>query len=292
MNKGLTLNINKRKNNLRPLTRSKLVTRSKLTEGKNKITSVDIKGALRVRFCQPEWAIMFEVAEKTGFSRRRLDVIVMNMYPSRGLEIRGIEIKVSRSDLLLELKTPDKADKIACYCDTFWLATPPGLVKANELPLSWGLMEISGIMRVRIVKNAENILEAVPITKEFMAACFRGATKIDEKEIEDRVKNAMLVKEADFETRVRRQALEMSGIERTFAALEVELTEICGENPFRNFKDENFKQVFTALYRSGITASYSGLGGIIQTLEYLINSLKAKTKMLRNEAERMNINVK
>lgn len=61
--------------------------------------TAEIKAALRAKFCAPEWAIMFEVGDGTGASQSRwADAVAMNLWPSRGLQIHGFEIKAHRSD--------------------------------------------------------------------------------------------------------------------------------------------------------------------------------------------------
>lgn len=147
------------------------------------MNSSDICAALRGRYTQPEWAVFFEVANGTGGNaRRHADAVAMNMWPSRGLSILGFEIKVSRNDLIRELKKPAKAEAIAQYCDEWWLAVPKGLIlDDDDIPIPWGIMECNkGVLRVS--KKAHS-LNPKPITKEFMAAVLRSAGKADEATI-------------------------------------------------------------------------------------------------------------
>lgn len=61
----------------------------------------------------------------------------------RGLAVHGHEIKVSRGDWLRELKDPDKAEAFARFCAYWWIATPKGLLRPDELPKGWGLIEVT-----------------------------------------------------------------------------------------------------------------------------------------------------
>jgi len=144
----------------------------------------DICAALRERYKQPEWALFFEVGNGTGANcRRHADALAMNMYPSRGLSIIGFEIKVSRSDLKHELENPDKAEEIARFCDEWYLAVPKGLIKADDLiPATWGVLECEG-NGLRINRKAAQ-LQPQTVTKQFMAAVIRSASKLDEKTLE------------------------------------------------------------------------------------------------------------
>jgi len=136
---------------------------------------VDLAEQLDARFCAPEWAIFFEVANGLGVnSRRYADAIAMSLFPSRGLDIHGIEIKRSRGDWLRELKDPRKADVIAQYCDFWWLVTSDEKVAdKNEVPKTWGLLVSNG-KELRQVKRAER-MKPKPVDRGFMGAMFRRA---------------------------------------------------------------------------------------------------------------------
>ena len=51
------------------------------------------------------------------------DAVIMSLWPSRGLELHGVEIKVSRADWKREAADPAKAEAIAAYCDAGELAS-------------------------------------------------------------------------------------------------------------------------------------------------------------------------
>lgn len=103
-------------------------------------TSGEVVSALRSAFAAPEWMTAAEVSNATGAAASgRADFIAMNCYPSKGLEVWGFEVKVSRSDWLRELNGGGaKADAIARHCDRWSVVTPSGVVKDGELPSSWG----------------------------------------------------------------------------------------------------------------------------------------------------------
>lgn len=108
------------------------------------MNTVEIESALRAKYAAPEYALIFEVRNGTGFARRTAryaDAIAMNLYPSRGLEIIGFEIKASRADWLRELKNPDKAEEIGKFCDRWYVVIgDKDIVKPGELPACWGLI--------------------------------------------------------------------------------------------------------------------------------------------------------
>lgn len=86
---------------------------------------------------------------------RRMDALVMNCVPSRGLTLIGYEIKASRSDWLRELARPEKADLAAEYLDAFYLVTVPGVVESGELPDRWGLMVPKAQKRLQVEVEAK-----------------------------------------------------------------------------------------------------------------------------------------
>lgn len=139
-----------------------------------RVRSVDVVAALRARHAAPEWAILFEVPNATGgAAARRADAIAMSLWPSRGLEVHGFEIKVDRRDWLRELKAPQKAEEIARFCDRWWIAAAPGVVKEGELPPGWGLLVLRGAS-LRQEREAPAREGVVP-TRAFLASMLRAA---------------------------------------------------------------------------------------------------------------------
>jgi hypothetical protein len=131
---------------------------------------------LAVKFCAPAWAFFRQVGNSTGSNcRRHIDAVAMCIWPSRGYEIHGFEVKCSRSDLVRELAQPEKADDVAGHCDFFWLVLNDKRI-VNEsviLPDGWGVMAPRG-KGLTVVKKASRI-EAPTITRGFVAALLRRA---------------------------------------------------------------------------------------------------------------------
>lgn len=139
-------------------------------------TARDVREALRKRFAPPAWAVFDEVRNSTGHVKkpRSVDVLAMSLYPSRGLELHGVEIKVTRSDWIKERDDPDKAEAIASYCDRWWLAVgDASIVKDGELPAGWGLLVLKGD-KLFTAKGAPE-LAPKPLDRNFVAAVLRCA---------------------------------------------------------------------------------------------------------------------
>jgi hypothetical protein len=107
-------------------------------------TESSVADALAKRYKSQEWVFLRSVANATGSVARTADAMAFNLWPSRGLEIHGFEIKVSRGDFKKELDDPSKAEKIATYCDRWFIVAPDGIVKLEELPPTWGLIVVKG----------------------------------------------------------------------------------------------------------------------------------------------------
>ena len=129
---------------------------------------------LAKRYNAPEWALLREVANGTGSRMRRAaDAVAMNLWPSRGLEIHGLEVKVYRSDWLRELKNPTKSAPVQKYCDRWWVVSPDDVVvHVDEVPATWGLLIIRGRRGLVAVKEAPK-LDPSPLDRDFVAAIGR-----------------------------------------------------------------------------------------------------------------------
>lgn len=168
------------------------------------ITTAEVKALLRSRFCQPEWAVFFEVGDSTGSGQRRwADAVAMNMYPSRGLEVHGFEIKVSRSDWLRELKNPEKSAPVQRFCDRWWIVCPKDIIHPGELPPTWGHYDVtqSGLRQVIAAPK----LEPTPVDRNFTAALLRRSAGASEDEIAAIVERHRNDLEAKFDERLKRE---------------------------------------------------------------------------------------
>lgn len=140
-----------------------------------RITATDIRSGMLKRWAQPEYAVMWEVANGTGYNVRRwADAIIMSLWPSRGLELHGVEIKVSRADWKREALDPQKAEEVGQFCDRWWVHTSPGVVDdLSDMPPAWGLREFDG--KSWVTRKEAEKTEAKPITHLFLAAMLRRA---------------------------------------------------------------------------------------------------------------------
>ena len=140
------------------------------------LDSAQVMAALRKRYPEPAFAFFEEVGNATGWRcNRHADAVAMSLYPSRGLELYGFEVKVSRTDWMKELQQPKKAEAIQRYCRRWWVVIANKAALRSEIPKNWGLMELRG--------NGLHTLKQAPALKhkaldaEFIAALLRRSSE-------------------------------------------------------------------------------------------------------------------
>lgn len=142
------------------------------------MTSAQLFDALRGAYpADHGWMLLPQVRDATGAgSGRTADGLAMNAWPSRGLEVHGFELKVSRGDWQRELRKPAKAESIFKYCDRWWVVVPElkvgYVVLPAELPSSWGLLVVDERGRCAPATPAPK-LKAKPLDRAFLAAVLR-----------------------------------------------------------------------------------------------------------------------
>lgn len=109
----------------------------------------ELKGRVARHYSAPEWFTTFELpiwgaVETEDGKDRQIDALAISRVASRSNEIVGVETKVDRSDWLRELQQQAKASAWIRLVDRYVVAAPKGVVKKEELPIGWGLLEESG----------------------------------------------------------------------------------------------------------------------------------------------------
>lgn len=155
-----------------------------------KVTERDVLAALRNRYAvlsqdvSVRYAIAEHVQSSAGFDARRVcDFMALDLWPSKGLDLHGHEVKVSRSDWLRELREPAKSEAFRRWCDRWWLVVPDlAIVKREELPPGWGLMVVrDGSPRVTVPAPR---LTPEPWSRTFTAAWSRAVQKTSHRGME------------------------------------------------------------------------------------------------------------
>ena len=157
-------------------------------------------GADKINTTGKEWAFFSELRAGTGYSaydyaqkrkkpfnpEQRFDAWAVNLYPSKKHERVVYEIKVSRSDFLHEIKHPEKRDQALQLSNSFYFATPKGLVDKSEIPAECGLIEVDDQLNARVVVKAP-FRESECLSWQFLCAIARRAT-VAERKVKDHEK--------------------------------------------------------------------------------------------------------
>ena len=215
------------------------------------MNETDVYRVIKQRHAPPEWACFPGVRSQTGYAKNRkrtADAVAMSLYPSRGLEVHGFEIKVSRSDWLRELKQPEKAEEIAAFCDRWWIVAPPGVVQMEELPKTWGLYEVKGDSIRAKVKAPVN--EAKLLDRSFFASLMRRASDgidslmketIHRDSIGEELENARLRGFAEGKNKAGSELMHLNALREDVAAFEKKTGLRIQDVKYYN----NFREIFT-----------------------------------------------
>lgn len=254
------------------------------------IKTGDIQAAMAKKWAAPEYAIMWEVGEGTGaMAGRYADAVIMSLWPSRGLELHGIEIKVTRSDWKREAADPTKAEAIAQYCHRWYIHTPPGVVQdLSELPPAWGLREWDGRCW-RTIREA-TLRTPEPITYQFLAAMLRRADNAMARMVRDASEAAReaarVAIQKEEETYARRVDAAVERRTRSLAAREEELdafTKAFGserETLYNQRNPEAWGRAAKALAQ--VSAGY---GPLVERLRKAANEIEILHKLSQGEPE-------
>lgn len=135
----------------------------------------------------PEHLVAFEVAvdgpprypdhPDLGRKRQRLDAVALGLWGKCEHRVHGFELKVSRADLLAELRQPEKAAAGVALCSTWSLVLgDPALLRdGDDLPAGWGVYAPHGRGLRQIVAPADQGVRDLP--PRFAAALMQAALR-------------------------------------------------------------------------------------------------------------------
>jgi hypothetical protein len=228
--------------------------------------------ALRGRYCAPEWALFMEVQQGTGMmAGRSADCVAMNLYPSRGLRVHGVEVKASRGDWLRELRAPEKAEAVMQFCDHWWIATRPGVVMDGELPPTWGLLELHGAVLRQ--KKAAPTLKPKPMDRALIASMFRRACEKANRELAEAVAERIKVDAAEVERRIE-YGVKQRTRDLSSAADTIRRFEEASGLKLDEWKAGDIGKTVKALSDLGFAAPYGRIAQMVTHAERLIEAAK------------------
>lgn len=111
------------------------------------LRACDIVQALDQYYKPRQYCLYFsELRIGTGYGKdadQRIDYWMIEGVPSKRFRRIAFEIKVSRSDFLAELRQPLKRRRALLLSNEFYFVAPLGLIRAEELPIEAGLIEVN-----------------------------------------------------------------------------------------------------------------------------------------------------
>jgi hypothetical protein len=197
---------------------------------------------VRKRHDGPAWIVLTEVGNGTGSNvARHADAVAIGLWPSRGYEIHGYELKASRSDVQKELNDPTKADAVGKYCDYWWLVVEDlKIIDGLVIPETWGILYPRNKV-LRVHRKAPK-REAAVVNRSFVAALIRNVCSswVPKHEHEDLKKNAREQARAEIEREQRfKRDSEVGELSRLRSAIErfekdsgVSITQRYGEHVY------------------------------------------------------------
>lgn len=241
----------------------------------------DVRTALRARYNDHRrYAIAEEVGLTTGFSHRRLDMMVLDCYNSNGFRIDGFEIKISTSDLRRELEDPEKHIAFFDVIDYYTIAAPAGVTEPlmDIIPKRWGILIINEDGSTRYKRKPLALEDkkadgAVP--RGFLASIVRSIQSLQPSEQELRKEYERGLEEGK-KTEERRRGYMMDRVQREAEKLEAydklsSRFQIWGTDNIDAILDEF--EAFRKLNTEWLTAK---IRHIVKDLEDLAGDLEGK----------------
>ena len=140
--------------------------------------TAEIYRLLRERYSDSQRFICArEVSDKTGWSRRRLDMVVARCWDSDGQRIEAIEVKASKSDLRHDLENPEKHNIFFDDIDYYTLAAPAEIIDLRVIPPKWGVLALQdGKLVTRRKPIALHDEKNRTLSRSFALSFLRAAT--------------------------------------------------------------------------------------------------------------------
>lgn len=244
---------------------------------------------LRARFptATGEYAFFEELRNAAGYrATRSADVVVMGLWPSRGLHLSAFEVKVDRRDWLREKADPQKAEEVAKLVDFFWLVAPEGVALPEEVPPTWGIMTVKTTAKGKLVLAVDRQPQHLHpqlgdlsrgLVATMLKQAFRGITQVETAAVEQRSEERL----------EKMRVAHREELERVKAAHRVELEKVrAQENHVLTFLRENVPGVLLSEHSlrraaEAFRAIYEGhLGSYLTRLEMHASEVAAEGKRL------------
>jgi hypothetical protein len=259
----------------------------------HRVTAADIRRAMLARWQSQEWAIMWEVTPATGAVARQryADAVMMSLWPSRGLELHGVEIKVSRSDWKREAADPTKAERVGAYCDRWWVHVAPKVIHdLSEVPPAWGVREFDG-KAWRTLREAEKT-DAKALDRGFLASLLRRADGDRRSEIQAAADAIIRDQREAINKRIEQEVQHRLGhVERVRDTLQRRMDEFEAAtgltlDAYRGISSaKEVGRIVRWVLKTGVAQRYGGIASFIERGQKLLADLQEASRELDLPAE-------
>lgn len=220
-----------------------------------------------------QYSVLFEVRNGTAWrANRSVDAVVMGLWPSLGMHLTGIEIKVSRGDWMREYRDPGKASEVFDYFDKWCLVAPADVAKVEELPEPWGWM-VPENGKLRTIKQPVLNPNVKPPSRHFLAAIMRNQGRVGDAPLNRAVHAALAEQSRKHEGELERRVLERLGDMRKDAEAWVKVRDALKTKPDDFIYQPEVIDALRVIMKSGVARSYSGLTNLIQVTKRLQDDL-------------------
>ncbi len=141
--------------------------------------TLDLKRRLSIKHdvlnSRTQWLLFYELPTKSGFDSQFVDAFAMNTFPSKKFKKIAYEIKVSRADLMKELKNPDKRKWAVDHSHQFYFVCLEHIVNVDEIPAECGLLIPQGEHGLTVVKNAPTRKSPMMLNESEMTVILKRA---------------------------------------------------------------------------------------------------------------------
>lgn len=210
-----------------------------------------------------QYAYLFEVRNGTACrANRSVDAIVMGLWPSLGMHLAGMEIKVSRYDWTRERNNPAKASEVFDYFNQWYLVAPADVAKLEELPEPWGwFVPENGTLR--LARPAALNPAVKPPSRHFLAAIMRNMVRTADAPSNRAIEEALAAQRREHEEVIERRILERLGDMRTHAQAWIKLRDLLKKKPDDYVYQEDVIAALRILLKAGVAKSYGSLRSLV-----------------------------
>lgn len=229
------------------------------------LTSTDVCAAIQAHFGAGggQYAVLFEVRNGTAWrANRSVDAVVMSLWPSLGMELWGMEIKVSRSDWRRELREPGKASEVFGYFDRWFLVAPQDVVATGEIPEPWGWFVPEG-GRLRKMRDAAKNDAVKPADRHFLGALLRRVAQTDDVFVQRRIDDALKEQRRVFDAEVDRRALQRQGDLKKEAEAWTKIHDMLKRQPDDYIFQDDVIAALRVVMKVGVHRTYDSLRSLV-----------------------------